>query len=619
MAEFNVSTKLSMIDQVSRKMRLIGRQARFLAQRMDGVGKAGRAMGNAGKSGLFRITAPIALAGGFAAKTATDYQSAINRAGVLAGASEDQFKALNDQALMLGRTTQFSASEAAGGMGYLAQAGLKVNEIMEAMPATLNVAAAAQMDLAEAADLTTNVMGSNRMKVADLSRINDVMVKTMASSNTNIQELAQAMTYAGAPAAELKVEFEELSALMGILANNGIKADRAGTAILGMMTKLARPTAEADAALAAAGLAGKDFFEIAADGQKKMKPLAEVLDTLQAAGTRTGDTFGLLMQILGQRPAPALMAALGSGGDELRKLTEVLRQAGGTAERVAKKQMEGLPRAMKETGSAFEGMQLAFIRSGWDVKIMAVMDGLRDMMNAISDSNPDILFWGGAVAVAAAAIPPLLIGLGGLVLAYRALVIGSAILGLTKFAGLLKVVLLPVRMLTGALPLLGAAARLAGKGFRGMWLGLAAPIGVIIGLLANITDVMGVLGVSMDDLKGIVDRVWGGIVGFVRKGVALYLGYVQKMVAFLPDALNFGLPDKIAAVVRGLEQDGAGASGGQGAAPTQVLAAANGQQRVVTEVVIRGENLPRGMDVSAGKTQADDLSLNLGYSFAGAG
>jgi hypothetical protein len=127
-------------------------------------------------------------------------------------------------------------------MDFMAMAGLNVTEIMDGLPGVLNLAQAGNLDLATSADIATNIMGQFNKEATDLNHIVDVMAKTATSSNTNVQEMGEAMNYLGPTMNALGVSIEETSAVIGILANNGIKGSLAGRALGTSLVRLANPT-----------------------------------------------------------------------------------------------------------------------------------------------------------------------------------------------------------------------------------------------------------------------------------------------------------------------------------------------------------------------------------------
>ncbi len=170
-----------------------------------------------------------------------EFSSMMSRVQALTGATDQMSEALSKQAQILGRETQFSAVEASAAMTFLAQAGLDVNQIMKAMPNALELAATGQISLAEAADISTNIMSAYGLQAEDLGRVNDIIANTSTSANTNVREFAEAFKMVGPIAKSAEQGIEEVSASIGLLANAGIKGTMAGTALRTMMSKLIAP------------------------------------------------------------------------------------------------------------------------------------------------------------------------------------------------------------------------------------------------------------------------------------------------------------------------------------------------------------------------------------------
>lgn len=276
---------------------------------------------------------------------AAEFDRAMNRVSALTRASAEDFAALRDQAKDLGATTQFTATQAGDAMGFLAQAGFDATKILEAMPATLQLAASAQLDLASSADIVSNIMQGYRLEAVETNRATDVLTQAFISSNTNLSQLGEAMKYAGPVAKGMGVDFEEATAILGMFGNAGIQGSMAGTALRGALTDLANPTKEQADLL-------RDLGVTVFDSSGKMRSMADILTDLEASGTTTTQ----VMQLFGQRAGPAMQALLDQGSEALRTFTAELEASGGVAERVANTQMRGLIGAGRELDSAMEGL-----------------------------------------------------------------------------------------------------------------------------------------------------------------------------------------------------------------------------------------------------------------------
>ncbi len=405
-----------------------------------------------GKKLSIGLTAPLAAFGGLALKTGADFETAMNQVAAVSGATESQFQQLEAQARELGRTTEFSASQAGEAMGFLAQAGFNANDVLGAMPGTLQLASAAQLDLGTAADTVSNILSGYGLEVSELGRVNDVLVKTFTSANTNLQQLGEAMKYAGPVASAAGVGFEEAAAALGLMGNAGIQASMAGTSLRGAISKILNPTKAAQEAMAAAGLSFTD-------AAGRIKPLDEVVRQLEPHA----EDAGLMMELFGQRAGPAMSALVSQGADALTNLQSELESSGGTAQRISDVQMQGLNGALAALKSAFEGLQIAIAQSGlleWATKFVHVITGV---ISAMAEAHPAILGVGTALAGLAAAagpvlfvLPTMVTGFGlvkGAIIAYSG-VTATATIATHALNAAIKLLLGPVGWVTAGIGLL---------------------------------------------------------------------------------------------------------------------------------------------------------------------
>jgi TP901 family phage tail tape measure protein len=367
-------------DDISNKFHRLGNEFSVIGDKLTGVGK----------KMTTRLTLPLIAFGGLALRTAANFESSMKRVSAISGATGSALNDLEKQARDLGATTQFSASEAADAMTFLAMAGFEVNDIMGAMPSVLNLAAAAQLDMASAADIASNIMSGFGMSAEELEGAVDVLAKSFTSSNTNLLQLGEAMKLVGPVASSFKVQFEETAAAIGLLSDAGLQGSMAGTGLRRVISTLSRD----------ADKLGVNVFNAAGN----MRPLADIIEEIQASGI----SASRVMEIFGDRGGPAMSVLLSSGSEALREMTANLEQAGGTAQMIADKQMEGLSGALKELKSAFEELQLAIADSGLLDSVTSIVRRITDLTRAISDMNPNLLrtatIFGAFVAAAGPAI-----------------------------------------------------------------------------------------------------------------------------------------------------------------------------------------------------------------------
>ncbi|MDR0705886.1 MAG: phage tail tape measure protein [Planctomycetaceae bacterium] len=294
------------------------------------------------------ITAPLRQA--ITAFSNFDY--GMSRVQAITRATAEQIAVLREQAKQLGRTTFFTASQVADAQRFLAMAGFDPERIQAALPNVLNLALAGDMDLGIAADIATNISTPFRIAAEDLNRVNDVLARSATTSNTNVQELGQAFKYVAPAAAGAGQSIEECGAAFSILANNGIKADMAGTSLRMMLIKLAD-----------AGIQRKlkDTFNVdVTDSSGRMRSLMDILRELKSATSGLGQTgqMSAFYDIFEQRAGTAALV-LGNAGNAVNEFRDSMQNAAGTADEMARVMGDNLRGDWISFMSAIEGVQIA--------------------------------------------------------------------------------------------------------------------------------------------------------------------------------------------------------------------------------------------------------------------
>lgn len=348
-----------------------------------------------------KLSLPLIAVGGAAIATASNYEASMNRVQGLTGATGKEFDQLSAQAKELGATTQYSASQAADAMGFLAMAGFKSNEIVGAMPGVLQLAASAQMDLATAADITSNILTGYGKDVSELAHVNDVLVKAMTSANVDLQMLGESMKYVGPVASGTGLQFEEVAAAIGMMGNAGIQGSMAGTSLRQAITAMINPTKQAYELMYKLGLN-------VLDTEGNMKPLVEIIKELERSGASTAD----MMALFGQRAGPAMVSLVEQGSGALADFTKSLEESGGVAKQVADVNMKGAKGAMLELKSAAEALAIAVADSGLLEWFTESVRKLTSFVQKIANTNPEMLRMVTVLGLVAAGFGPMISVMG---------------------------------------------------------------------------------------------------------------------------------------------------------------------------------------------------------------
>lgn len=307
----------------------------------------------------------------------TQYDDAMRRVNAISGATREEFSALDATAQRLAASTRFSAVEIARAMQQLAAAGQSAGQIQSSIQAVMDVAAIAQMDVGEAADQVTNIMTQFGIEASKSASVADALVAGFTGSATSMDQLANAMTYAGPVAHALGYELEDTTAVLMALANAGYKSERAGTSLRGGLTRLIRPMRMGREVIKKYGL---EFF----DAEGKMRDFADVLDDIARAGLHPAE----MIKLFGQEAGPGMIALLGQGGDAIRKYRAEIDAAGGKARELAEEMENGIGGAQRRLQAATDSMLRSFAAASEPV-LRPMIEALAEFAGKIANISPE--------------------------------------------------------------------------------------------------------------------------------------------------------------------------------------------------------------------------------------
>lgn len=317
-------------------------------------------------------------------KPAADFELAMAKVGAIANeaAGSEGFKKLTAQARELGRTTQYTSSEAAEAMRFLGMAGLKTNEILTATPAILNLAIAGNMDLGRTADIASNILTGFNMSATRTAEVADVLAQAARNANVDVEMLGQTMKFVAPAASAVGGTLQETAALAGVLGNAGIQSTMAGTMLRSTYLRLAAPAKAGAKALGnlreEMQISTEEMPDVAKEAllaQKrlsglgvkifnngKMRSMVDILKDMHEATKNLADDEKLsaIKDIFGTRSTAGALAIFKSV--ETGNLDEVLgkiNNAQGTADEMAKRLKNTAIGASKELASATESIGIS--------------------------------------------------------------------------------------------------------------------------------------------------------------------------------------------------------------------------------------------------------------------
>lgn len=349
-------------------------------------------------------------AGGIAYSTNqfASFDDTMRKVGSIMGATDEELIQMTDLTKELGSTTRYTAKEAGEGLEFLAMAGLSADESMKALPQTLMLAQASTTGLGQTADILTNIMSGYGVAVEDLNKTTDILTAGFTSSNTNLTELGNAFKYVGPVASSMGYELEETTAILGKLADAGIKGESGGTALRNILIALAAPagnagkmmkelgvnTEELGIDLASSANALKSLGVEVKDAEGNLKPFPDIMKQLQTGLEKIqdpADRTAILIEIFGARGGPQLAALLKQGADSVINLENKIRNMGGVTKKNAEEMEAGIGGAFRSLNSALESTVLAF-GENFQNGVIGPIDSATDFFRTLKFSVNEGLF-----------------------------------------------------------------------------------------------------------------------------------------------------------------------------------------------------------------------------------
>lgn len=416
----------------------------FQAGFFEATGKLDKMSKSAMKTGrqlTTYVTLPLLGVGGAALKVGKDFEFAMNRAQGYTGASDEATAAAAKSVRAIGAVTQYTSTQVADTMVELTKAGFDLNESVSSLQPTLELAAAANMDMARASGIASTILQAYRLPVDQLGHATNVLVKAFASAKVELEGLGVSLRYVGSIAQTAGVRFEEIVAILALLGRAGHPNSMAGTMMREVIGMLHKPSEKARKRMRELGLQVQDT-------NGKMLPFVNIMRQLKDATLTTEDAFLLF----GRRGGTAMTALLEQGHEELAAMTASLMNHGNIATRITEKMMEGMRGGLLLLKSAWEEFAIAFSSSGVGDVASKALRHLAGMFLLLAKAPPWLMKTAAVVGTLAAALGPLLVAFGllgsalvstiGLLKSFAATSIGALALNPFLLAGLAALAIL---------------------------------------------------------------------------------------------------------------------------------------------------------------------------------
>ena len=466
---------------VEKALKDVGRENSW-AGKMDKLGdtfKSGgeklRAMGDAMKPVSTILTAGFALS----TKKAIDFESQMNTTKSLLADTIPTADELNSTTQKLGESSKgwakqygISTSSINEGMQEIIKKGFDANQTIAAMPAILDAAKASGDDFNVVMNASTNILRQFGLEAKDTNRVTDSLTYVANKTSAGFSDMGLAMEYIGPVAHSLGMSIEETSAAIGLLSDNGIAGEKAGTALRGALSKLLKPSKSNAAAMKELGFSVEEF-------QSGALKLPDIIDRIKEStkGWTDAEKSSAIARAFGVEAQTGMNALINQGGDALRNLTKETENARGYTKKLADELSKSSKNGVERFKSSLEVLQINIGQ-----KLLPLLTPLLEKAN-------EFIEW---LDKAPESTQKLVLGFGGfLALGYPLLnMMGNASTGLgylfkggSKVADLFSKGLSLGKAGTEAAELGTQVAETAGKTglLKTALAGLTSPIGLLVG------------------------------------------------------------------------------------------------------------------------------------------
>lgn len=323
-----------------------------------------------------------------AIKTGMDFEQGMAQVQAISGATGADFIALRDKAKEMGATTKFTAIESAEAMKYMGMAGWNSSQMIDGIAGIMNLAAASGEELGSVSDIVTDSLTAFGLKASDSARFADVLAMAATKSNTNVSMLGESFKYVAPVAGAMGYTFQDTTTALGLMANSGIKASEAGTALRSVMTRLAKPTKEVYAAFDALNLQATN-----SDGS--MKSLSVLVPELQKkfSGLTAEEKGRYATMLAGKNAMSGLLALVNASTDDWNSLSAAIANSDGTAQSMANTMNDTVSGKLTLFQSQLEGVKISMFDSLGNSKFKDAIGMAGDLLTDLTPTLNNIATW----------------------------------------------------------------------------------------------------------------------------------------------------------------------------------------------------------------------------------
>lgn len=290
----------------------------------------------------------------YVVEVGSEFEASMSKVKAISGATGGEMDQLTAKAKELGASTKFSASEVGSAFQYMGMAGWKTRDMLSGIDGILSLAAASGEDLATTSDIVTDALTAFGKSAEDAGKLADIMAAASSNANTNVSMMGETFKFAAPVAGALGISMEDTALAVGLMANAGIKASQAGTAIRTGLSNLVKPSKQAADAMEKYGIEIRKNSDGSINLRATMEHLrskfGELSETEQAAAASA---------IFGKNAMSGWLAIVNGSDEDFNKLANAIDNSNGAAKDMSDIMQDNLQGKITEFKSALEGLGIA--------------------------------------------------------------------------------------------------------------------------------------------------------------------------------------------------------------------------------------------------------------------
>ncbi|EKN39275.1 TP901 family phage tail tape measure protein, partial [Clostridium botulinum CFSAN001627] len=297
--------------------------------------------------------------------------------------------------------------------------------MLDGLPPILNLAIASGEELGATSDIVTDALTAFGLKAKDAGMFSDVLAAASSNANTNVGMMGATFQYAAPVAGALGYSVQDTAIAIGLMANAGIKADKAGTAIRTGLTNLVKPTDAMATAMDKYGISVEDT-------NGKMKPFRQVIEELRGklGNLDKATQANVVSTIFGKEAMSGWLSVINASPEDVNKLTNAIDTSKGATDKMAATMSNNAKGSITEMKSALEGAGIKIFEVVAP-SITSLAKEVSKMADKFSKLNPSTQETIVKMAALGIAIGPVIGGVGKLITGFGSILsVGSKVTGI---------------------------------------------------------------------------------------------------------------------------------------------------------------------------------------------